>query len=196
MHLSMQNYKKVLLPTKREIWIVLVLVFIVFLTFEANLIFLRITQNSIFTDSRLQESFESQIDSVFAGNKVINTATLVTFWAGMGLVAYSIIWSIYSFFSEAKNEVEVTAGFINQASKRDKLQRALVQAGLLAGIIALGIFTLNVTAPYFTSLWTNGILLAPNDWLMMAAQIVGGFIGLCINFYLFKVLIDWIVILE
>jgi len=195
-HLSKQNYKKVLLPTKREVWIVIVLVFIVFLTFEANLIFLRITQNSIFTDSRLQNSFESQIDSVFASNKVINTATLVTFWAGVGLVAYSVIWSIYSFFYEAKNEVEVSAGFINQASKHDKLQRAIVQAGLLAGIIALGILTLNITAPYFTSLWTDGILLASQDWLMSAAQIVGGFMGFCINFYLFKVLIDWIEILE
>jgi len=196
MHLSKQNYLKVLLPTKREVWIVIALVFIVFLTFEANLIFLRITQNSIFTDSRLQNSFESQIDSVFASNKVINTATLVTFWAGVGLVAYSIIWSIYSFFYEAKNEAEVAGEFMNQASKHEKLQRAIVQAGLLAGIVALGILTLNITAPYFTSLWTNGILLASQDWLMSAVQIVGGFVGFCINFYLFKVLIDWIEILE
>ena len=196
MHLSKQNYKKVLLPTKREVWIVLVLVFIVFLVFEANLIFLRTTQNSIFTDSGLQQSFESQIDSVFSSNKVINTASLVVFWAGVGLVAYSIIWSIYSFFYEAKNEAEVAGEFINQASKHDKLQRALVQAGLLAGIVALGILTLNVTAPYFTGLWTDGILLAPRDWLMSVVQIAGGFIGLCINFYLFKVLIDWIEILE
>lgn len=196
MHLSKQNYKRVLLPTKREVWIVLVLVFIVFLVFEANLIFLRTTQNSIFTDSGLQQSFESQIDSVFASNKVINTASLVVFWAGVGLVAYSIIWSIYSFVYEAKNEAEVSGEFINQASKHDKLQRALVQAGLLAGIVALGILTLNVTAPYFTGLWTDGILLAPRDWLMSVVQIAGGFIGLCINFYLFKVLIDWIEILE
>ncbi len=196
MVITKQSIARILLPTKREIWIVLVLVLMTFLAFEANLIYFRITQDSIFADSNLKESFESQIDAVFSQNKTANAISLVVFWAGVGLVAYSIIWSIYSFFSEAKGEAEVAVTYKNQATGHQKLIRSLIQAGILAGIIALGLLTLNVTAPYLVDLWTSGILYIPSEWLLGVGQIAGGFVGMCLNFYLFKVLIDWIEVLE
>jgi hypothetical protein len=111
-------------------------------------------------------------------------------------VSYSIIWSIYSFFSEAKNEIVVSKEYANQISKHEKLQRGLAQAGLLAGIIALGLLSINVTIPFFIGLWTGGILAFPSEIIIGIAKIIGGFIGLATNFYLFKVLIDWIIVLE
>ena len=71
-----------------------------------------------------------------------------------------------------------------------------MQAGLLAGIVALGLLSLNVTVPFFISLWTSGILAIPAEIVLGIAEIIGGFVGLAINFYLFKVLIDWIIVLE
>ncbi len=196
MKLTKEDYLKVALPTKREILIILSLVIVVFLIFEINLIYLKATQNSIFSDTALQENFRNQIDAFFSQNKIANTISLVVFWSGVGLVAYSIIWSVYSFFSEAKSEVQVTGEFVNQESKHEKLQRTLMQTGILAGIVALGILSLNVTIPYFVGLWTNGILLIPGEILTGVLQILGGFIGMAINFYLFKMLIDWIELLD
>lgn len=196
MKLTKEDYLRVLLPTKKEILIILALVFVVFLTFEFNLIYLKATQNSIFSDTALQQNFRDQIDSFFAENKIANTISLVVFWSGVGLVAYSIIWSIYSFVSEAKNETEVAGGYVNQESKHEKLQRTLLQAGILAGIIALGLLSLNITIPFIISLWTNGILIVNTEILNGILQIVGGFVGMLINFYLFKMLIDWIELLD
>ena len=196
MKLTKEDYLRVLLPTKKEILIILALVFVVFLTFEFNLIYLKATQNSIFSDTALQQNFRDQIDGFFAENKIANTISLVVFWSGVGLVAYSIIWSIYSFFTEAKNETEVAGGYVNQESKHEKLQRTLLQAGILAGLIALGLLSLNVTIPFIISLWTNGILIVNTDTLNGILQIVGGFVGMVINFYLFKMLIDWIELLD
>jgi hypothetical protein len=196
MKLTKEDYLRVLLPTKKEILIILALVFVVFLTFEFNLIYLKATQNSIFSDTALQQNFRDQIDSFFAENKIANTISLVVFWSGVGLVAYSIIWSIYSFVSEAKNETEVAGGYVNQESKHEKLQRTLLQAGILAGIIALGLLSLNITIPFIISLWTNGILIVNTEILNGILQIVGGFVGMVINFYLFKMLIDWIELLD
>jgi hypothetical protein len=172
------------------------LVAVVFLTFEFNLIYLKATQNSIFSDTALQQNFRDQIDSFFAENKVANTISLVVFWSGVGLVAYSIIWSVYSFFTEAKNETEVAGEYINQETKHEKLQRTLIQAGILAGIIALGLLSLNVTIPFFIGLWTNGILIIPTEIINGILQILAGFIGMIVNFYLFKMLIDWIELLD
>jgi len=196
MKLTKEDYLRVLLPTKKEILIILALVFVVFLTFEFNLIYLKATQNSIFSDTALQQNFRDQIDGFFAENKIANTISLVVFWSGVGLVAYSIIWSIYSFFTEAKNETEVAGGYVNQESKHEKLQRTLLQAGILAGLIALGLLSLNVTIPFIISLWTNGILIVNTEILNGILQIVGGFVGMVINFYLFKMLIDWIELLD
>lgn len=196
MKLTKEDYLKVLLPNRREILILLALVAVVFLTFEFNLIYLKATQNSIFADTALQQNFRDQIDSFFAENKVANTISLVVFWSGVGLVAYSIIWSVYSFFTEAKNETEVAGGYVNQESKHEKLQRTLMQAGILAGIIALGLLSLNVTIPFFIGLWTNGILIIPAEIVNGILQILAGFIGMIVNFYLFKMLIDWIELLD
>lgn len=196
MKLTKEDYLKVLLPNRREILILLALVAVVFLTFEFNLIYLKATQNSIFADTALQQNFRDQIDSFFAENKVANTISLVVFWSGVGLVAYSIIWSVYSFFTEAKNETEVAGGYVNQETKHEKLQRTLMQAGILAGIIALGLLSLNVTIPFFIGLWTNGILIIPAEIINGILQILAGFIGMIVNFYLFKMLIDWIELLD
>jgi hypothetical protein len=196
MKLTKEDYLKVLLPNKKEILIMLALVAVVFLTFEFNLIYLKATQNSIFSDTALQQNFRDQIDSFFAENKVANTISLVVFWSGVGLVAYSIIWSVYSFFTEAKNETEVAGEYINQETKHEKLQRTLMQAGILAGIIALGLLSLNVTIPFFIGLWTNGILIIPTEIINGIIQILAGFIGMIVNFYLFKMLIDWIELLD
>ncbi len=196
MKLTKEDYLKILLPNKREILILLALVAVVFLTFEFNLIYLKATQNSIFADTALQQNFRDQIDSFFAENKVANTISLVVFWSGVGLVAYSIIWSVYSFFTEAKNETEVAGGYVNQETKHEKLQRTLMQAGILAGIIALGLLSLNVTIPFFIGLWTNGILIIPAEIINGILQILAGFIGMIVNFYLFKMLIDWIELLD
>lgn len=196
MQLTKEDYKRLFLPSKKEIWIIAILVLVVFLVFEANLIYLKATQNTIFSDTRLQENFYDQVTAVFGQNSVANIISLVVFWSGVGLVSYSIIWSIYSFFSEAKNEVVVSGDYVNQISKHQKLQRDLVQVGLLAGIVALGLLSLNVTVPFFINLWTSGILAIPAEIALGIAEIIGGFVGLAINFYLFKVLIDWIIVLE
>ena len=196
MRLTKQDYLRVLLPTKKEIFIIISLVLVVFFTFEFNLIYLKIFRNSIFSDTSLQQNFQSQIDAVFADNKIANTISLVVFWSGIGLVAYSIIWSIYSFFSEAKNEAEVVGEYVNQETKHEKLQRALVQAGLLAGLIALCLLSLNVTIPYIVSAWTYAIIALSYNIPSSIAQILGGLVGLSINFYLFKMIIDWIELLD
>jgi hypothetical protein len=196
MRLTKQDYLRVLLPTKKEILIIIALVLVVFFTFEFNLIYLKITRNSIFSDTSLQQNFQTQIDAAFSENKVANTISLVVFWSGVGLVAYSIIWSVYSFFSEAKNEAEVAGEYVNQETKHEKLQRALVQAGLLAGLVALCLLSLNITIPFFVNQWTFAIVNLPSTILSSILQIVGGVLGLAINFYLFKIIIDWIELLD
>lgn len=174
----------------------ILLTLVIFFTFESNLLFLKVTRNSIFDSTELQQNFQTQIDAFFSDNQIANKISLVIFWAGVGLVAYSLIWSIYSFFNEAKSEAVVATTYINQENKHQKLQRSLLQAGILAGMIALGLLSLNVIAPFLIGLWTDGILKIPQEGIVGILQISAGFIGIALNLYAFKVLIDWIELID
>lgn len=196
MSLTKEDYTKLFLPSRRELWVIVALTLVIFLVFEFNLIYLKIVQGSIFSDPRLQESFDQQITAVFGQNGLANIISLVIFWSGVGLVSYIIIWSVYSFFAEARHEARVQGEYVNRASKKEFAHRSIVQVGILAGIVVLSLLSLNITAPYFIALWTGGILSIPSDVLTGIIQIIAGFIGMAINLYAFKVLIDWVKIVE
>lgn len=191
-----KQFFRIVIPSYKEIVIMILLTLVIFFTFESNLLFLKVTRNSIFDSTELQQNFQTQIDAFFSDNQIANKISLVIFWAGVGLVAYSLIWSIYSFFNEAKSEAVVATTYINQENKHQKLQRSLLQAGILAGMIALGLLSLNVIAPFLIGLWTDGILKIPQEGIVGILQISAGFIGIALNLYAFKVLIDWIELID
>lgn len=196
MHLTREDYKKLLIPTKREVFTILLLVVITFLVFEINLIVLKLTQNTIFAQSDVQESFINQIRAFFENNKIANILTLVAFWGSLGLIVYSVVWSIYSLVSEAKNEIEVDNDYINQLSKKEKNDRRVMQLGIVAGVVVLGIFSLWLSAPLAINMWSTGISQIPEFILSGSLQVLLGLILISINFYCFKILIDWLLILE
>ncbi len=195
MKLSKEDLRRIFVPTKKQIFLILAATFIIFAVFEANLIFLKITQSTIFSNTALQDNFAQQFQ-MFSDNQIVKIASLVVFWGGVGLVAYSIIFSVYSLVTEARNETVVGEEYTNKANRKSRLQADLIQAGLLAGIVALGLLSLNVTFPLWIGLMTQGIIGLPADWAGALFQIPAAAIGVVINLYLFKVLISWILVLE
>lgn len=195
MKLSKEDLRRIFVPTKKQIFLILAATLVIFAVFEANLIFLKITQSTIFSNTALQDNFAQQFQ-MFSDNQVVKIASLVVFWGGVGLVAYSIIFSVYSLVTEARNETVVGEEYTNKANRKSRLQADLIQAGLLAGIVALGLLSLNVTFPLWIGLMTQGIIGLPTDWVSALFQIPAAVIGAVVNLYLFKVLISWILVLE
>lgn len=195
MKFSKEDLRRIFVPTKKQIFLILSAVFVIFAVFEANLIFLKITQNTIFSNTALQDNFAQQFQ-LFSESQIVKIASLVVFWGGVGLVAYSIIFSVYSLVTEARNETVVGEEYTNKANRKSRLQVDLIQAGLLAGIVALGLLSLNITFPLWIGLMTQGIIGLPTDWVSALFQIPAAVIGVVVNLYLFKVLISWILVLE
>lgn len=195
MKLNKEDLRRIFVPTKKQIFLILAATLIIFAVFEANLIFLKITQNTIFSNTALQDNFSQQFQ-IFSESPFVKIGSLVIFWGGVGLVAYSIIYSVYSLVTEARNETVVGEEYTNKASRKARLQVDMIQAGLLAGIVALGLLSLNVTFPLWISLMTQGIIGLPVDWIGALVQIPAAIIGVVVNLYLFKVLISWILVLE
>lgn len=89
-----------------------------------------------FSDSAIMTT-QSQIHDRVAGllgSPIASGAALVTFWAGVGLVAYLVCWGGYNLLIEARNEVTLTTMYTNKGHWRSPIH-TLVLKGL--GALAL-----------------------------------------------------------
>ena len=195
MQLSRDDLKKIFGLTHGQIWLISIIDLAIFLIVHFNLILLKATQGTVLANSDVQESFAEQIGR-FTNSPYLNLATLIIFWAGVGLIAYTIIYSIYSVYNEARNEVVVEKEYVNRGDTKKRLRGPIIQAGLLAGIIVLGMLTLKFFYPLWLSLFATFVLTINTSPVGAIAELVGALLGAFVNIYLFKVLISWILVLE
>ncbi|MBI2798485.1 hypothetical protein HYX70_04300 [Candidatus Saccharibacteria bacterium] len=195
MQLSKENLRKIFGLTHGQIWLIVLLDAGIFLLINFNLILLKATQGTVLADTAVQDSFAEQI-SKFTNSAYINLGTLIVFWAGVGLIAYSVIYSLYSVYNEARNEVVVEKEYVNRGEAKKRLKAPMVQAGLLAAIVVLGMLTLKFFYPIWLSLFATFVLTITSNPFMGMLSLVGAVFGSIINIYLFKILISWIVVLE
>lgn len=196
MQLSHEEIKRIFLLSRKEgIWIAALAVGLLVVV-NFNLILNTITQNTLLASSDVQESFATQIQAWLDSAPILNTITLVTFWVCVGLIAYSVIYAIYSLANEAKNEVVVEEEYVNTGDVKSRLHGPAVQIGIVAAILALGIISLGFIFPLYNSWFTNGVLTLRITPLTAILAIIGALVAIAINIYLFKVLIIWALILE
>lgn len=160
-----------------------------------NLILLRVTNGTVLAEPDVQASFAEQIQQ-FGKAQYLNLATLVLFWTGVGIIAYVVIYSIYSFYSEAKSEMVVEQEYVNRGTKQERLRPVLMQVGLIAAVIVLGIISLNITYPYWLEGFGKFVLNISTQPLSAILSLLVALVGSFVNLYLFKVCIDWIWVLE
>lgn len=103
---------------------------------------------------------------------IIHTGVIVAFWSGVGLVAYTIVWSFINVMIEARNEVVLETEYTNKAALAQRIRTPLAQlalaAALFGGLIACAKwvfpFWLNLAATAITTdqLWKASLMmLAP-----------------------------------
>lgn len=137
---------------------------------------LNISQRAV--DSTRGE-FLSRFNVILQSSVTANIA-LVTFWAGVGLVAYLICWGIYNAVIAARNEVTIETQYTNLGHWRGIWETlALKSVAALALILSIAMYK------YGFSLWaalTLPLLATPN--IIGALQAVGAVIGLSAQLYL------------
>ncbi len=160
-----------------------------------NLILLQATSNTILAQSDVQDSIISQLQA-WTSSPILNLAILVIFWVCVGLIAYSVIYAIYSLATEAQNEVVVEEEYVNRGETKKRLKGSAYALGLIAAMIILGLISLRILVPLWNSWFENFILGIRSTPITAILYLFASLLGLAINVYLFEILINWSLYLE
>ncbi len=160
-----------------------------------NLIILQSTSNTILAQSDVQDSIISQLQA-WTSSPILNLAILIIFWVCVGLIAYSVIYAIYSLATEAQNEVVVEEEYVNRGETKKRLKGSAYALGIIGGIIILGLLSLRILVPLWNSWFENFILGIRSTPITAILYLLASLIGLGINVYLFEILINWSLYLE
>lgn len=195
MKINSADLQQILKPSiKRVVWTFAIAVALLVIV-NINLVVLQITSGTLLAQSAVQDSIATQLQD-WTSAPLLNTATLVVFWVSIGLIAYSVIYAVYSLATEAQNEVVVEEEYVNRGKKEKRLQGPAVQLGIIAAMIILGILSLR----FFIPIWNGwfeafviGIRITP---ITSVGYLFASLLGLAINIYAFEVLINWALKLE
>ena len=126
-----------------------------------------------------RSQFHQHFDSILA-SPVVAKATLITFWAAIGLIAYLLCWTGYNLWVDARNEVTLETQYANRGHWRSHLQTLIFKAAGGVGLI-VSLTLLKLGLPHWISL-TRVSLAALN--LHAAFIATGAILGLAIQLYI------------
>jgi len=195
MSINTADVQAVLKPSIKRIAWTFGIAVVLLIILNINLIILQSTSNTILAQSDVQDSIISQLQA-WTSSPILNLAILVIFWVCVGLIAYSIIYAIYSLATEAQNEVVVEEEYVNRGETKKRLKGSAYALGIIGGIIILGLLSLRILVPLWNSWFENFILGIRSTPITAILYLLASLIGLGINVYIFEILINWSLYLE
>ena len=154
-----------------------------------------ITSDTILSRSDVQMSFSDQIKG-WLSLPFLNFATLVIFWIAVGLVAYSVLYWLYSVYYEAHNEITVEKEYVNPSTKKELKKWPLVEFGLFAALVVFSILTVMYLFPIVNNWFVEFLVGFKLDWIFALLDLLLATIGVFAIIYIYKVLISWMLIIE
>lgn len=128
-----------------------------------------------------QISFASQLSSV-TQSPFIHFGVIVAFWSGVGLVAYTIVWSIFNVMIEARNEVVLETEYTNKSAIVDRIKTPLTQLALAAILFTGLLLSARIVIPYWLHLAFLGI--SSTSAIGIVGHLVAAIFGLAATIYL------------
>lgn len=134
------SLKETFVPTAWESGAYLVFSCLFLAITNLGLILNRFSGDPITRESLTAEDYRG-IFSFLTDIPFANTAVIVLFWSGVGLVAYTLVWALINAFIEARNEIVVESEYINKGRIWDRLRVPLIRTGLMG--VAFGWLVIN-----------------------------------------------------
>ena len=196
MQLDKDQYRQVFGLTVKQGAIVTLFGLALLLITNFNLLLSQLTRGTILGKPEVQDSFALQIQDWLNAVPILNLFVLVLFWISVGLVAYAVLYWVYSTISEAHNEVAVEQEYVNRGDKKSRIHRPTIEVGLAALLVVLGIITVWVLFPLFSGWFVNFILNIYANILIAILWLLASLLGMLATIYVFKVVISYMLVLE
>ncbi len=176
---SQSSLKSVLVPTFRQAAGCLAASLLVIGFVYRTQIWHRLSQDSL-SKSLKNINYGDSLSSI-TNSPILHTAVIVLFWGGVGLVAYTLIWSLINVVIEARNEIVLETTYTNRSNFNDRLHTPLLQIGLAIALFA-GLF---LTAKFGLPYWLNLAFMSVNavSLLLTIGYGLAAVLGLATNIY-------------
>lgn len=196
MHLDKDQASQVFGLDFKQIVRILSSGFLLLAIINIRVIIQSITSDTILSKPDVQESFADQIKG-WLSLPFLNFATLVIFWIAVGLVAYSVLYWLYSIYYEARNEVTVEKEYVSPNSDKKEMKKwPLVELGLFAALVVFSIITVMYLFPIINNWFVEFIIYIKTDWISGLLNLFLATTGIFVIIYIYKVLISWMLIIE
>lgn len=89
---------------------------------------------------------------------ILRTAMIVGFWSAIGLLAYTVVWSLVNVLIEARNEVVLETEYTNRGALWSRLKVPLLQLGLGVALILSIYLSARLTLPLWLDLMSTAMV--------------------------------------
>lgn len=117
---------------------------------------------------------------------ILRTAMIVGFWSAVGLLAYTVVWSLVNVLIETRNEVVLETEYTNRGAFVARIKTPLLQLALGVGLIVALYLSARVSIPFLLDLMSTGLASA-ELWQTIAYSLLA-VMGGAINLYVIIVL--------
>ena len=161
---------------------------------------------ALYRDQIAQRFGGEQLNNVLSGgsykaalatltnNGLAHTLVIVLFWSLIGLLAYTVVWSIINVSIEARNEVVLQAEYTNRSAIFQRLKAPITQIVLAVILVLCLVASARLLMPYWLDLFGNALLSA--GWLQLLIEFLVGLVGTATNLYLLYVLTQLVFLVD
>ncbi|HSX14583.1 MAG TPA: hypothetical protein VLE72_01575 [Candidatus Saccharimonadales bacterium] len=173
-----QSLRRIIVPTWGQALGCLSISFLTLVILYRDQIWQRLTAGGL--GGILMQVDYSQTLADVTNSSLVHTLVIVLFWSAVGLVAYTVVWSLVNVVIEARNEVVLETEYTNHGAFWGRLRVPAMQLGLAIAMIAGLFISSKFIVPYWLDLVSTG-LAASAMWLSVsyfAIAVLGGAVNL------------------
>ncbi len=119
-------------------------------------------------------------------NGLSHTVVIIFFWSLIGLLAYTVVWSLINVTIEARNEVVLQTEYVNRSGIAGRLKAPLLQITLAVILVVLLIVSAKLIFPFWLDLFYSALTLP--GWGSLVIDLVAALVGSAANLYFLFVL--------
>lgn len=127
------SVRTILVPPKTEIIIYFLLSTLTFGFINIGTIINKFTSEPLSSPTVSADDYLGTL-GFLSDMPLVNTAVIVIFWSGVGLVAYTVAWALINAVIEARNEIVVESEYVNKGSLWSRFQEPLLKSALVVAL--------------------------------------------------------------
>lgn len=178
------DFKRLIIPSLTQALTCLALSLAAFIGLYRDQIGTRLGTKQL--TSALKGSDYRQALANLTNNGLSHTVVIVFFWSLIGLLAYTVVWSIINVSIEARNEVVLQTEYTNRSGVANRLKPAFLQIAMAVILFVALIVSAKLIFPFWLNLYYSG--LTQTGWGPLVVELITALVGSAANIYFLMVL--------